>query len=113
VSPVLPKCIALILCDDVRWDASRTRVDLLGGFYRVEARRFPTVISPFKVWIELTDGHGLTPMTLRIARLTVEDVDGRLVAEAPFTASFANPRGVIHHLVNFHGIELDAAGEYR
>jgi len=113
VSGVLPLCLALILCDDVRWDPTGSKANLLGTFHQVEAERFPLAMPRFKVWIELTNGNGVTPMTLRVTHLTPDEIDGDLVVDIRFTATFNDPRIALPHVLTIEDLLLRAAGDYR
>jgi hypothetical protein len=109
---VLPQCLALILCNDVSWDRSKAKANLLGTFHWVAADRFPVPMPAFKVWIELTNGNGTTPMSLRVTYLTPHAVEGDEVVSIPFTATFHDPRAALKHVLTIDGLHLRAAGDY-
>ena len=109
----VPICLTLLLCDQVVWDASAGKASLLGTFNSLAAAGFPMVIPRCAFWTELTDGHGETPIVLRLVRVTPEDVDGEVVFEARFTVSFTDPRTIHGHHSSAVGLELREPGEYR
>jgi hypothetical protein len=108
-----PICLSLLLCDQVTWDARLERATLFGAYHALTATVIPTVIARCAVWVELTDGHGETPLRFRITRITPDEVDGEVLLEAGFTIRFTDPRTVHSHVLSFVGIEVPHRGEYR
>ena len=108
-----PICLSLLLCDQVVADASTGKMSILGMFQSVTAAAFPTILPRCAVWIELTNGHGETPVLLRLARATPEDIDGDVLLEIGFTVPFHDPRTVHLHHVSVTGLQLPEEGHYR
>ena len=108
-----PICQTLLLCDQVDWDAEADKVTLRGVFRSVTADFFPTSFARCALWIELTGGHGETPIVLQLARITPEDVDGEVLLEVRFTVRFDDPRTVHDHCQNLVALQFPTPGEYR
>jgi hypothetical protein len=108
-----PICLSLLLSEQVTWDARFERATLFGAYHALTAAVVPTIIARCAVWVELTDGHGKTPLRFRLTRVTPDEVDGEALLEAGFTIDFADPRTVHSHVLSFVGPELPERGEYR
>lgn len=103
----------MLLCEQIVRNANGRRTSLLDTFHQWDAATLPTVIPRCSVWIELTAGHGQTPLIVRLARVTAHDVDGDVLFEAGFTVAFADPRTIHSHQLTIVGLELPEQGEYR
>lgn len=74
-----PYCLAMVLCDGVHRDVATGKFTLLGTFSTLGAAEFPAKVA-FCVYFAITDGLGLTKISLRI-------VD----SESELTGSHADP----------------------
>jgi hypothetical protein len=108
-----PICLTLLLCDRVVRDEEPDRVTLRGVFRSVTADYFPTSFARCALWIELTGGHGETPIVLELAHITPEDVDGQVLLEAHFTVVFEDPRTIHYRHQNLVALQFPTPGEYR
>ena len=108
-----PICLTLLICDRVAREAGARKVTLVGTFDSITAAVFPVVLPPCSVWIELTAGHGETPLVVRLARDTPDDLDGDTVFESSFTLQFTDPRTIHRHHLSVVGLELLQPEEYR
>lgn len=108
-----PICLTLLLCDQVVWDRTAGKVSLVGTFLSLAADAFPAIVPRCAVWIELTNGHGQTPLVLRFARVTPHDIDGVVLFEAGLTITFTDPRTTHHHVLSAIELALPEPGEYR
>jgi hypothetical protein len=110
--PVRPTCLALVLCDAVERDASG-RATLSGVFQDVTVERFPAIWGPFCVWLQVTNGHGMLSMRLRLEHVPSDRIEIEPVAEARFSFRFDDPRRILEYDSRFHNIVLYLDGEYR
>ena len=114
MSPVVPKCLALILCDAVRRDRPGGEPTIVRAFDAFEVPAFPARTGRFSVWMQLTDGNGTTAMMLVVEYVPPDRVEAELVAPIEFTLDFVNPNAVIEHDARLEdGIELEKVGRYR
>jgi hypothetical protein len=110
--PVLPTCLALILCDDVVSHPDTGKVDLLGVFWSRRAPSFPRSTGPFAIWISLVNGAGLVRMRLWI-ELLADRLDEEPIVEIPFGMAFPNPREIRNHVCRIDDLHLEVPGHYR
>ena len=110
--PVMPRCLALILCKAAVHHRSSGQWDLLGAFWELEMPSFPGNVGPFAVWVALLNGAGRAPMALRIEHLT-DRLEEDLVVEIRFTMEFTDPRVVRVYWALINELALDSPGHYR
>ena len=114
MSPIVPKCLALILSDAVRRDRRTGDRSVVRAFDAFEVRSFPARTGPFCVWIQLTDGVGTTKILLLVEFIPPDSIEAELVTPIEFTLDFADPTAVREHAANVPGgIELEKVGRYR
>jgi Family of unknown function (DUF6941) len=114
MSPVVPKCLALILCDAVRRVRPGGDPTIVRAFDAFDVPAFPAKTGRFSVWIQLTDGNGVSAMRLIIEHIPPDSVEAELVVPIEFSVDFANPNVVVDHEAVLHdGIELEKVGRYR
>jgi hypothetical protein len=104
--------LALVLCDAIEREASG-RATLSGVFQDLAVDRFPETCPPFCVWLQVTNGHGTLAMTLRLEHVPSDRIEAELVAEAPFSLHFDDPRQVLEYATSWDRIHLDHEGDYR
>jgi hypothetical protein len=110
--PVLPTCLALILCDEVVHHPGTGTSDLLGAFWTRQAPSFPANTGPFTVWVALVNGAGRIPMRLK-CELLPDRLEEEPVVDIPFTMEFPDPRVVRVYLGRVDGLDLARPGRYR
>jgi hypothetical protein len=113
VEKAAPICLTLLICDQAIQDRRGGKVTLVGVFSSFSAAAFPATLAQCVIWIELTNGHGETPVVLRLVRVTPLEVDGEILLEARFTITFTDPRTIHRHQLSVAGLEFPAPGEYR
>ena len=114
MSPVVPKCLALILCNAVTRDGPAGDPSILRAFDAFDASVFPAKTGRFSVWIQLTEGNGRTTMRLIVEHVPPDRVEAELVAPIEFRLDFADPNVVLDHEAVFQdGLELEKVGRYR
>jgi hypothetical protein len=62
----LPRCKAILLCDQVIIDAATGKTTLVGIFDRFFAPKFPYAVGPFAAYLQLVSGIGRYEMTIEI-----------------------------------------------
>lgn len=107
--PAVPYALAMLVCDGVHRDPMTGKVYVLGSFFSIFAREFPTTQS-ICIYALLTDGYGKVPVTLRIV-----DVDAaeEPLFEAEAEVEFSDPRVMAELVFGPERISLPAEGEYR
>jgi hypothetical protein len=105
-----PDVLSLIVCDQIITDRVTGKVSLIGMFAAVHAPRFPVSHPQICVYVALTDGHGKTPITIRI----VDANDARRpIVEGKGIVEFKDPRMIANLALQFHGLTFPEAGQYR
>jgi hypothetical protein len=83
-----PTVLALLPCETIGVDG-RGRTCILGVFYRFHAPNFPSKLERCALYLSVTDGHGPTPLTLRL--VDGEDESVQLFAMDLLTTPFGSP----------------------
>ncbi len=105
-----PDVLALIVCDQIITDRLTGKQSLIGMFSRVHVRGFPATHPQLCVYVALTEGHGETEFTLRIADANDERPP---IVEGKGKVVFKNPRAIANLVLQFHGLTFPEPGEYR
>src|SRR5262245_25459224 len=72
---VVPFSLAMLICDAVHKDPSTGKPTIFGSFAALTAPSFPVRHPSMCVYLLLTDGHGVTPITLRMVDVSKEGPD--------------------------------------
>jgi hypothetical protein len=110
--PVLPTCLALLLCEQVVHHADTGKTDLLGVFWDTQTPAFPGRVEPFSIWVALVNGAGKVPMRVSIEYLP-DRPEEELVVDLRFTMEFRDRRVVGIYWGRVDGLALDNPGHYR
>jgi hypothetical protein len=78
----LPKCEAMLLCDQCIVEAGTGKHSLIGVFDGFWLRQFPGFVQPFTVFLQLIEGIGDYEVVLQVHDLQHD----ALVAETPVTS---------------------------
>lgn len=111
--PVLPTCLALVLCDAVVRHSETGKSDIVGAFWEVWMQSFPGRTDPFTIWVVLTNGAGRMTMRLRIEHLPPDRLEEEPIVDIRFTMEFTDPRVVRMYVGSIDGLALDSPGLYR
>ncbi len=107
---VKPDVLSLLVCDQILVDRLTGKTSLIGLFSNIGATQFPVRHPQLWVFAALTDGHGRTPLELRV----VDADDARPpVAHGAATLEFNNPRAVACLNLHFAGLVFPEPGQYR
>lgn len=105
-----PDVLTLTVCDQIITDRLTGKVSLIGMFSKIHARSFPAAHPTMAVFVAMTDGHGKTELTIRIA----DGNDARpALVEGKGLLDFKNPRAIAHLALQFNGLRFPEPGEYR
>ena len=79
----LPRCMALLVCNDVIEDKRTNNKTLVGLFNRITAPRLPTKHPRLYIFISITDFSGTAPLAVRISSPSKEvmTLNGELKCE--------------------------------
>ncbi len=110
ISKPVPDVLALVVCDQIITDRLTGKQSLIGMFSTIHSFRFPAVHPQLCVFCSLTDGHGSSPLTIRI----VDSNDARPpLVQGQGTVHFQDPRAIANLSLQFHGLRFPEPGEYR
>jgi Family of unknown function (DUF6941) len=77
-SPILPRCKALLLCDQVLVEEVTGRMSLIGIMDYVQIDEFPAEFPRCQVFLQITNGLGVYNVTIEIHDLSDNSVIYRL-----------------------------------
>lgn len=104
-----PIVLSFVVCDDVITDARSKKNTLVGVFHDIFSLGFPAVHAKISIFLELTNGHGLTNLELR---LVYASTDEQLFSTRG-QIDFSDPRVVASLVFSVNNIALQRKGEYR
>ncbi len=109
-SPVAPIVLTLLLCEKVIVDARTQQYSLIGLVSNVNASRFPVRSPNLCVYTEITGGHGVTPLTVRIV-----DVDEKRdpVVKLDLEVNLEDPLAVTQVVFGMPRLVFPELGDYR
>jgi hypothetical protein len=110
---ILPKCLALVPCDEVRTDPTGRRLTIYGAFHYFVVHELPAVGEPFVIWCQITDCKG--DVTLRVAFefLRHDAPDVELLWHAGRRIPNGDPRTIHDYRPTVPRVVLAQRGEYR
>ena len=105
-----PDVIAMILADTVLKDLSNGKFYINGTYSVIVAAGFPLVYPNLTVYFAITNGHGNTPVGIRLIDV---DESRNPVFEIHGMMEFADPIQVGESVFSARGVVFPAPGEYR
>ena len=100
ISRPTPDVISLLVCDQIITVLVTGKQSLIGLFCTIHSFRFPAVHPQLAVFCSLTDGHGKTPLTIRI----VDSNEARPpLVEGKGMGHFNDSRAIANLALQFHG----------
>ncbi len=107
-----PIVLCLLVCDGVHTDPRSGKRFLLGTITEFQVQH--EFGLPGEVWVhtEMTNGHGRTPIEIRISRLDPGDLLGEEVLRAGFELYFPEPRDVLYLAVRIATSFFLRSGEH-
>ncbi len=109
-SPVAPIVLTLLLCEKVIVDARTQQYSLIGLVSNVNASRFPVRSPSLCIYTEITGGHGLTPLTVRIVDV---DEEHDPVVKLDLEVNLEDPLAVTQVVFGMPRLVFPAPGDYR
>lgn len=103
-----PLAQALVVCDTVIEDKGSGKTSLIGIFNGITSGAFPVQINEICVYAALTNGHGLSEITLRCVRLNDDIETLRTVG----SITFRDPNTVVELVFRLRGVPFPAPGLY-
>ena len=107
---VHPHVLAMMICDQVIIDARTGKQSLIGSFSVINTPRFPLRYPCMMVYVALTEGHGKTPLQLRLIDSNEEE---KPVIDRALHIDFQDPRQVCELHSAFYNLVFPKPGEYR
>ena len=102
-----PKCISIVICNEVLEDKRTNNKSLIGLFNMVATTALPCVQPRLCILVSLVEGQGEVPVKIRIvspSNETLVQVEGK--------QHFDSPRDVADLVFEFQSLPLHEAGEY-
>jgi hypothetical protein len=105
-----PDVLAMVLADTVLQETATGKFFIQGTYSVIMAAGFPVVHPMLTIYFAITNGHGKTPVSIRLT-----DVDE---ARDPIFAvhgeiAFADPLQVAEQVFSVRGVRFPEPGEYR
>lgn len=108
-----PVVLSLIICDSSHVEPTTRKRSLLGLFNGIGASQYPVVHPTMHIAAEFTNGHGTTPITLKIVRVTADSLEGDEIFGGSVELEFPDPRATVAFGLQVNGLAIPAPGEYR
>jgi uncharacterized protein DUF6941 len=105
-----PDVLALVIADSVLVEAGSQKCYIQGTYSTIMAAAFPIMSPRIFVYVAITNGHGKTPMILRI--VDVDETHAPLVV-SELSIDFPDPLTVVEGVFILQGVTFPRAGEYR
>lgn len=102
----LPRCISIVICNEVIEDKQTGNKTLVSLFNQIDATTLPSRHARMFVVASLTDGLGKCPITIRVASLKSD----REIARVEGEAEFQDPLGVVDLVVELRWLPLIEEG---
>ena len=105
-----PYPLAMVICDMVWRDPYTAKCTIIGTFSAVCSSIFPAVHPVLSVYITLTDGRGIVPISLV---LIDADEERAPIFKQDQDIEFIDPRAIVELIFVSGGIQFPQPGEYR
>ena len=109
-SPVAPIVLTLLLCEKVIVDARTQQYSLIGLVSNVNASKFPVRSPSLCIYTEVTGGHGVTPLSVRI--VDVDEVREPVV-KLDLEVNLEDPLAVTQVVFGMPRLVFPEPGDYR
>ena len=109
-SQVAPVVLTLLLCEKVIVDARTQQYSLVGLVSNVNASRFPVRSPNLCIYSEITGGHGVTALTVRIVDVN-EERDP--VVKLDVEVNLEDPLAVTQFVFGMPSLVFPEPGDYR
>ena len=104
-----PYVLAMLICDAVHRDPGTGKPTIIGCFGTIGAAQFPAAHPFMTVYVELTDGRGQVPLTLRL----VDSDEDSEIFRAETEVNMSDPLAIVVTAFGINGAIFPKAGEYR
>lgn len=105
----LPSVLSLLACDGLHRDPTDGKTSVLGVLTSLSASHFPFTYPCIAVYAELTNGHGRTPIAVRLV-----DVEGHTDPAFSWqrTVAFQTPRDIALIRIAVKNVVFPGPGHY-
>lgn len=100
---------SMVLADAIHRDPNTRKYFILGTYHILGCDRFPSVPTPLRLYMSITNAHGLTVLRIRI--IDVDDAAGP-IHESAHTINLSDPNRVWEMTFNVP-VVFPMAGHYR
>ena len=105
-----PDVLAMVLADSVLHDLASGKFVIQGTYSVIMASAFPVIHPALAVYFAITNGHGMTPVAIRL--IDVDEAREPIFALAG-EVDFADPLQVVEHVFAARRVRFPEPGEYR
>jgi hypothetical protein len=105
-----PDVLAMVLADAVLQDFATRKFTIQGTYSVIAAHEFPHLQPSIVVYVAMTNGHGQTPIKLRL--VDVDELRDPLF-EIEATVAFSDPIIVAEMVIARSNVLFPEPGEYR
>ncbi len=109
-SSISPVVLTLLLCEKAIVDARTQQYSLVGLVSNVNATRFPVRSPNLCIYAEVTGGHGLSSLAVRIVDV---DEEREPVVALDVEVKLENPLAVTQFVFGMPPLIFPEAGDYR
>jgi uncharacterized protein DUF6941 len=105
-----PDVLAMVLADTVLQEPATGKFFIQGTYSVIMATDFPWPHPNLTVYFAITNGHGKTPIKVRLVDV---DEDREPIFQMDAVLDFADPLVVVESVFTARGVQFPEPGEYR
>ena len=107
---VPPVLLSAIICNRVLFDKVSSMPSIIDIIQNINSPKFPVRYGQLVFFCELTDGHGLTKLKIRLVDI---QNDEKVIFEKDGPVEFSDVKQVLTLALNLQNIVFPQPGEYR
>jgi hypothetical protein len=106
-----PDVLAMVLADTILHDLGSGKFYIQGTYAAIFAPEFPWRHGPIMVYFAITNGHGKTPIKVRV--IDLDDEEEPLIEAVGMEIDFPDPLAVAEGVIKCAPVLFPRPGEYR
>lgn len=107
---VAPILLSVIVCDRVIFDRISGMPSIINIIQTINAPRYPVRHDQLIFFCEMTNGHGVTRLKIRLVDIDNQD---KVIFEQGQSVDFKDVRQIVTVAINLMGVVFQHTGEYR
>jgi hypothetical protein len=107
---VAPILLSVIVCDRVIFDRISGMPSIINIVQTINAPRYPVRHDQLIFFCEMTNGHGVTRLKIRLVDIDNQD---KVIFEQGQPVDFKDVRQIVTVAINLMGVVFQHTGEYR